>query len=132
MLGKTLRYAFVLMLGLSQAAQGVFAGAILCHEETGSVAVEWSDDGRCESPNANLAPCLTGEAPASAHCGPCLDVPVPSETSLKSASTGASLPALAEASFARLSMPRAASSWTEPRAPRREAVEPLRTVRLLI
>jgi hypothetical protein len=71
-------------LTVLQAAQGVFTGGALCREETGAVTLEWARDGQCESAVAIEATENESESAASDHCGPCFDIPLPSETSLRS------------------------------------------------
>ncbi len=69
-----------------QTAQGMFPGTALCREKTGKVSLEWAKDGKCEAPGlADLGACLDPESAATQHCGVCLDIPIPSETSLRSA-----------------------------------------------
>jgi hypothetical protein len=86
------RFLFLAILAVSQAAQGMLAGTTLCREETGSVVLEWARDGQCDAPGVRAMSLLEDNAtlehshPAEEHCGTCLDLPLPSETSLKSLS----------------------------------------------
>ena len=78
-------FALLIFLAVLQTVQGAFAGTTLCREESGKVVLEWSEGGLCETAGDLGIPCLNkSERAASDHCQSCLDVPLPSETSVKS------------------------------------------------
>ena len=74
------RLLLLLLLVFGQAAHGAFSGVTLCREETGEVVLEWSANsgsGACEGTGATIDPT------ADEHCGPCFDLPIPSDKVLK-------------------------------------------------
>jgi hypothetical protein len=85
---RSLSIFLLIFLTVLQAAQGVFTGGALCREETGAVTLEWARDGQCESAVGRAIELdhqgFENESASSEHCGPCFDIPLPSETSLRS------------------------------------------------
>jgi hypothetical protein len=128
-----IRLSFLLLLVCLQAAQGMLAGAALCLEETGEVALEWAKDGQCEKPGAVPTPCVHEGEASTEHCGPCFDIPLPSETSLKSVTlTQEWSPALVSSPLV-LSLAASPEALSAPLRPVGSLLpEQLRSVRLLI
>jgi hypothetical protein len=123
----------LVFLAVLQVAQGFFSGAALCREETGEVTLEWSRDGQCATPGFLEIECLEDASHASESCGPCFDVPLPSETSLKSvAQIPQVFPLEALSGFYRalVEPPTALSALAS--LSRSLGIEPLSSVRLLI
>ena len=87
---KSLHIALLVFLAVLQTVQGAFSGTTLCREESGEIVLEWSNgsDGRqCKAPVDEALPCINKSvSAASEHCQTCLDIPLPSDKSVKSLS----------------------------------------------
>lgn len=82
---KIAHITLLVLLAVLQAVQGAFAGTTLCREESGKVVLEWAEGGQCESAWQEGLTCINkASEAASEHCQMCLDLPLPSEKSLKS------------------------------------------------
>jgi hypothetical protein len=125
----TTRLFLLLLLVFSQAAQGAFAGITLCREETGEVVLEWaanSASGECEGTG------LTADE-AEEHCGPCFDLPIPSDKVLKTVCTSPELFGLATLVVSDLFVPEYYAALPAPAPGLSSRVsEHLRSIRLLI
>lgn len=131
---KTFHVALLVLMAVLQTVQGAFSGTTLCREESGKVALEWSEGGQCKTTGNEGILCINKSVDVAAdHCQACWDVPVPSEKSVKSltlASESAWIPVSALLEFV---IPQPAGTFIALTAPPQyPASERLSSIRLLI
>jgi hypothetical protein len=133
MLLKSTRPLLLVLMAAILAVQGVFAGVAICREDTGQSNLEWTNNGQCDQPGTRQVVCAHEVAASESHCGPCIDVTIPSDKALKSVSLSFAIPFALVASVFEFSFPPSPRAFTASLAVSYSpASEHLRSVRLLI
>jgi hypothetical protein len=130
---KTVHLVLLMLLASLQAAQGAVYGAILCREESGKIAVEWSGT-QCESGEEKAVPCVYNiNQVGNGQNENCWDVQLSSEPPLKSLAYSSADFATIHSSHFETIPPEPAGAHAAPIAAlHHPAFEHLRSIRLLI
>jgi hypothetical protein len=130
---KSIRPLLLVLMASILAVQGVFAGVAICREDTGKASLEWANNGQCDEPGALQIVCAHEGGSTESHCGPCVDITIPSDKALKSASLGLALPVVFHFTVLDFVLPPSLQATTAPFAVfHSPSSEQLRSVRLLI